>query len=100
MLIERSELDEGACGECTIPMIEANEQLMGIEKKIMVRLLQGLRDGVQLALIRAGVVRLALTRHRTYKVRVYAHGEADDVNRFLDVRLPVASLLGIIDALD
>jgi hypothetical protein len=39
MLIERSELDEGACGECTIPMIEANEQLMGIEKKIMVRLL-------------------------------------------------------------
>ena len=31
---------------------------------------------------------------------MYAHGEADDVNRFLDVRFPVASLLGIIDALD
>ena len=60
MLIERSELDEGACGECTIPMIEADEELMRIEKQIMVGLLQGLRNGVQFPLIRAGVVRLAL----------------------------------------
>ena len=47
-------------------MVEADEELVGIEKQIMVGLLQGLRDGVQLALVRAGVVRLALARHRTY----------------------------------
>ena len=81
-------------------MVEADEELVGIEKQIMVGLLQGLRDGVQLALVRARVVRLALAGHRTYEVRVYAHGKADDVDGFLDVRFPVASLLGIIDAFD
>ena len=81
-------------------MVEADEELVGIEKQIMVGLLQGLRDGVQLALVRARVVRLALAGHRTYEVRVYAHGKADDVDGFLDVRLPIASLLGIIDAFD
>ena len=29
-----------------------------------------------------------------------AHGKTDDVDGFLDVRLPIASLLGIIDAFD
>ena len=81
-------------------MIEADEKLVGIEKKIVIRLLQGLRYGVQLALVRAGVIRLRLTRHRTYEVTVYAHGKADDVDGFLDVRLPITALFRVIDALN
>ena len=60
VFIQGSELDEGARRKCLIPVVEADEELMRIEKQIMVGLLQGLRNGVQFALIRAGVVRLAL----------------------------------------
>ena len=60
MLIQCGQLDEGARRKCLIPVVEADEELMRIEKQIMVGLLQGLRDGIKFPLIRAGVVRLAL----------------------------------------
>ena len=60
MFIQSSELDEGARRKCIISVVEGDEELMRIEKQIMVGLLQGLRNGVQFTLIRAGVVRLAL----------------------------------------
>ena len=43
---------------------------------------------------------MGLARHRTDKVTVYAHSEADDVDGFLDVRLPITALFRVIDALD
>ena len=46
MFAQQRELDEGAIGIGTRPAIEADDDLVDREQQIMIRLLQGLGDGV------------------------------------------------------
>ena len=85
MPVQRGELDEGAIGIGTRPAVEADDDLVDREQQIMIRLLQGLGDGVKFALVTARVVRLGLARDGTDEVAVHAHGEAYHVHRLLDV---------------
>ncbi len=45
------------------PAVEADNDAVDGEKKVVIRLLESLGDGVKLALVRAAVVRLRLARH-------------------------------------
>lgn len=63
------------------------------EKEVVIRLLEGLGDGVKLALVAAGVVGLRLAGHGAYEVGVDAQGEAYHIDGLLYVALPVAALL-------
>jgi len=85
MLVQGGELDERDIDFAALPAVEADDHLMDGEKQVVIRLLQGLGDGVKLALVAAAVVSLRLAGHRTHKVRVYAHGEADHVHGLQDV---------------
>ena len=86
MLGEQRELYERDIDFAALPAVEADDHSMDGEKQVVIGLLQGLGDGVKFALVAAAVVGLCLAGHRTYKVRVYAHGEADHVHGLLDVR--------------
>lgn len=63
------------------------------EKEVVIWLLQGLGDGVKLALVAAGVVGLRLAGHGAYEVGVDAQGEAYHIDGLRYVALPVAALL-------
>ena len=92
MLVERGELNEWTIYMHSIPSVVADNYPMRHEKNIMVWLLKGLRDGVQFALVRTGVVGLRFSRNGAYEIRVNAQGEAHDVDSLLDVRFPVPTL--------
>ena len=95
VLVEGRELYERHIDFAALPAVEADDHLMDGEKQVVIGLLQGLGDGVKLAFVAAAVVGLRLAGHRTYKVRVYAHGEADHVHGLLNVGAPVAALFGV-----
>ena len=63
MLIKCRKLHKGANGFDTFPSVKAYYDTMDGEKQVVIRFLQGLGDGVKLALVRAGVVGLCLTGH-------------------------------------
>ena len=73
---------------------------MNGKEQVVVRLLEGLRDGVKLALVRAGIVALTLARNRADKIAMHTHGKANHIDCFLNVGLPVATLLGIVNLVD
>ena len=85
MLVECRELYERHIDFAAMPAVEADNHFMDGEKQVVIGRLQGLGDGVKLALVAAAVVGLRLSRHRTHEVRVYAHGEADHVHGLLNV---------------
>ena len=85
MFVECRELYERHIDFAALPAVEADDHLMDGEKQVVIRLLQGLSDGVKLAFVAAAVVSLRLAGHRAHEVRVYAHGEADHVHGLLNV---------------
>ena len=70
------------------------------EKQVVIRLLQGLGDCVEFSLVGAGIVCLRLAGHRADKVAMHSHSKADHVDGFLNVALPIAALLGVINLVD
>ena len=70
------------------------------EKQVVIRLLQGLGDCVEFSLVGAGIVCLRLAGHRADKVAMHSHSKADHVDGFLDVTLPIAALLGVVNLVD
>ena len=73
---------------------------MNGEKQVVVRLLEGLGNGVKLSLVRAGVVRLRLARHGADKITMHSHSKANHIDCFLNVGLPVAALLRVVNLVD
>ena len=63
VLVECRELYERHIDFAALPAVEAYDHLMDGEKQVVIRLLQGLGDGVKLALVAAAVVGLRLARH-------------------------------------
>ena len=51
ILVQRGELDEGAVGQCALPSVVADDEPVNIEEEVVVRLLQGLCDGVEFAFV-------------------------------------------------
>ena len=100
VLVERGELDEGAVGFDRCPLVEADDESVDVKEKVVVRLLESLRNGVKLSFVAAAVVGLRLARHGANEVGVYAHGEAHHVHRLYDVRSPVAALLVRLNLVD
>ena len=100
VLVERGELDEGTVGAYSIPVVEADDESVDVEEKVVVRFLERLCDGVQFTLVAAAVVGLRLARHGADEVRVDTHGEAHHVHRLDDVRSPVAALLVRLNLVD
>ena len=96
MLIQGGELDEGNIDFAAAPVVEADDHLMDGEQKVVIRLLQGLGDGIEFPLVRAAVVGLRLARHAADKVAMHAHSEAEHIHRLLDVGVPVAALLVVV----
>ena len=93
MFIQRSKLNERNVNSRTLPSVETDDHLVDGEQKVVIRLLQGLGDRVQLTFVRAAVVGLRLAGHRPDKVAMHAHSEAEHVHRLLYVGGPVAALL-------
>ena len=93
MLVQGGELDERDIDFAAAPLVEADDHLVDGEQKVVIRLLQGVGDRVQLTFVRAAVVGLRLARHRHDKVAMHAHSEAEHVHRLLYVGGPVAALL-------
>ena len=100
MLIQRRKLDERTINLHSLPSIKADDDAVRLEKDVMIRLLESLRNGVQLPFVRTGVVRLRFSRNGAHEVSVYTEREADDLDRFLNVRFPVASLFAGINGRD
>ena len=73
---------------------------MNGKEQVVIRLLEGLGNGVKLALVRAAVVRLRLARHGADKITMHTHSKAYHVDCFLNVGLPVAALLGVVNLVD
>ena len=73
---------------------------MNGKEQVVIRLLEGLGNGVKLALVRAAVVRLRLARHGADKITMHTHSKAYHVDCFLNVGLPVAALLAIVNLVD
>lgn len=69
---------------------------MNGEKQIVIGLLEGLGDCVEFPFVRAGVVRLALSGNGADKIAMHSHSEANHIDCFLNVGLPIAALLGIV----
>ena len=63
IFIQCCELDEWTVGMYSRPFVVLNYNIMYVEKKVVVWLLQGLGDGVKLALVAARIVSLCLTRN-------------------------------------
>ena len=63
VLVEGRELNERHIDFTALPAVEADNHLMDGEKQVVIRLLQGLGDGVKLALVAAAVVGLRFARH-------------------------------------
>lgn len=70
------------------------------KEQVVIRLLEGLGYGVKLALVRAAVIRLRLARHGADKITMHSHSEAYHIDCFLNVGLPVAALLAVINLVD
>ncbi len=85
MLIEQGELDERHIDFAALPAVETDNHLMHGEKQVVIRLLQGLGDGVQLALVAAAVVGLRLARHTADKVTMHTHSKAEHIHGLLNV---------------
>ena len=73
---------------------------MNGKEKVVIRLLEGLGYGVKLALVRAGVVGLGFAGYTSNEIGVDAHSEAYHIDCFLNVGLPVAPLLAVINLVD
>lgn len=73
---------------------------MNGEKQVVIRLLESLCDGVKLALVRAGVVGLSLAGDGADKITMHTHSKAYHIDCFLNVGLPVAALLGVVNLVD
>ena len=100
MLAEQGELHKRAVRICSLPSVKADYHTMHGEQQVMIRLLQRVGDGVKLALVRTAVVGLRLAWHRTHKVRVHTHSEAEHVHRLLNVGGPVATFLVVVNLVD
>lgn len=70
------------------------------KEQVVIRLLQGLGDGVKLAFVRAGVVGLCFSGDGADKVTMHTHSKAYHIDSFLYVGLPVAALLTVIYLVD
>ena len=73
---------------------------MNGKEQVVIRLLQRLSDGVKLALVRAGVVGLSLAGDGADKITMHTHSKAYHIDCFLNVGLPVAALLGVVNLVD
>lgn len=100
VFIECRKLDERHIDFDTIPFVEAAYDAVHGEKEVVVRFLKGLGYGVQLSLVRAGVVGLRLAGYSPDKIRVDAEREVYHVDRLLNVALPVAALLSVVNPVD
>ena len=56
--------------------------------------------GVKFSLVRAAVVRLRLARNGADKIAMHPHSEAYHIDSFLNVGLPVAALLAVVNLVD
>ena len=91
--VKSGELDKGAFGVSSLPLIEFHDNPMHGKKQIVIWLLQSLGNRIKLSLVTTAVVRLCLARDRADEVAVHSHGEAEHIDRLLDVGSPVAALL-------
>lgn len=73
---------------------------MNGKEQVVIRLLQRLSDGVKLALVRARVVGLSLAGDGADKITMHTHSKAYHIDCFLNVGLPVAALLGVVNLVD
>ena len=53
------------------------------KEQVVIRLLEGLGDGVKLALVRAAIVGLCLARHGADKITMHSHSKANHIDCFL-----------------
>ena len=100
MLVKRGELDKRNFGVYALPTVKADDNPMDGKEQVVIRLLQGLGDGVKLALVGAGVVGLGFARHRTDKITMHPHSKAYHVDSLLYVGLPVAALFRVVNLVD
>lgn len=100
MLVKRGKLDKGYFGVNALPAVESDNNAMHGKEQVVIRLLEGLSYGVKLAFVGAGVVALSFARHGTDKVTMHPHSEANHIDCFLNVGLPVAALLAIVNLVD
>ena len=83
MLVERCKLDKGDFGVYALPAVKADYNTMDGKEQVVIRLLQGLGDGVKLAFVRAGVVGLGFAGYTSNEIGVDAHSEAYHIDSFL-----------------
>ena len=100
MFVKGGELDKGNFGVNALPAVKSDYDTMNGKEQVVIRLLEGLGDGVKLAFVRAAVVRLRLARHGADKVTMHPHSKAYHVDSFLYVGFPVAALLRVINLVD
>ena len=63
MFVKRGELDKRNFGVYALPTVKSDYDAMHGKEQVVIRFLEGLGNGVKLALVRAAVVRLRLARH-------------------------------------
>ena len=83
-----------------LPAVESDYDAMNGKEQVVIRLLEGLGNGVKIALVRAAVVRLRLARHGADKVTMHTHSEAYHIDSLRYVGLPVAALLAVVNLVD
>lgn len=99
-LVQCGKLDKGALGKGSLPLVEFHDDSMDGEEQIVIRLLQGLCDGIELALVATAVVRLRLAGDRADEVAVHTHCETEHIDCLLDVGSPVTALLVRLNSVD
>ena len=100
MFVKRGKLDKGDFGVNSLTTVKSDNDAMNGKEQVVIRLLEGLGNGVKLALVRAAVVTLGFTGDTANKVGVDAHSKANHIDCFLNVGLPVAALLAIVNLVD
>ena len=100
MFVKRGELDKGNFRVNAGPAVKTDYNAMHGKEQVVIRLLEGLGNGVKLALVRAAVVRLRLARHGADKITMHTHSKAYHIDCFLNVGLPVAALFRVINLVD
>ena len=100
MFVQSCQLDKRHVNRDVIPLVKADDDAMDGKEQVVIRFLKGLGDSVKLALVRAGVVALCLSRHRAYKIGVNAHCKAYHIDCFLNVGLPISALLAVVNLVD
>ena len=84
----------------SLPTVKSNYDTMDGKEQVVIRLLEGLGNGVKLALVRAAVVRLRLARHGADKITMHTHSKANHIDCLLYVGFPVAALLAVVNLVD